>query len=83
MCETFARQAGTVLAMATSVPAKSHRSWYLDTAIANRLAAVVDDIHYRTRRPKHEVLAAAVTIALEHQDAIEARVRAEKEGDSA
>jgi hypothetical protein len=83
MCETFAQQASTVLVMATSVPAKSHRSWYLDTAVADRLAAVVDDIHYRTRRPKHEVLAATVTIALEHQDAIEARVRAEGEGNGA
>jgi hypothetical protein len=61
----------------TRVPAKSHRSWYLDTAVADRLAAVVDDLHYRTRRPKHEVLAAAVTIALEHQDAIEARLTGE------
>ena len=66
--------------MTTPVPAKSHRSWYLDTGIANRLAAVVDDIHHRTRRPKHEVLAAAVTVALEHQDAIEARLTGEGNG---
>lgn len=77
MCETFSCQPGTVPVMATSVPAKSHRSWYLDTRVADRLAEMVDDIHHRTRKPKHEVLAAAVTVALEHQDAIEARVKGE------
>lgn len=63
--------------MTTPVPAKSHRSWYLDSAVADSLAAMVDDIHYRTRRPKHEVLSATVTVALEHQDAIEARLTGE------
>lgn len=43
------------------------RSWYLASDVAARLAAAVDDIHWRTRRPKHEILAAAVGVALEHQ----------------
>ena len=65
--------------MASASPpaqAKSHRSWYLDARIADEFAAAVDDIHHRTRRPKHEVLAAAVLVALEHRAAIEARLKA-------
>ncbi len=50
------------------------RSWYLPADVADHLAAVVDDIHFTTRRPKHEVIAAAVAVALEHQDDILARV---------
>jgi len=50
------------------------RSWYLPADVADRLARVVDDIHFTTRRPKHEVLAAAVTIAVEHQEEILARL---------
>jgi hypothetical protein len=46
------------------------RSWYLAADVADRLAAAVDDIHWRTRRPKHEVLAAALGVALEHQGEI-------------
>lgn len=60
---------------ASPAPARSHRSWYLDTRTADQLAAAVDDIHHATRRPKHEVLAAAVTVALEHRDDIEARLK--------
>ncbi len=46
------------------------RSWYLPADVADRLAVVVDDIHFSTRRPKHEVLAAALAVAIEHQDDI-------------
>jgi hypothetical protein len=60
---------------ASPAPTRSHRSWYLDTQVADQLAAAVDDIHHTTRRPKHEVLAAAVAVALEHRADIEARVR--------
>jgi len=44
-----------------------NRSWYLPADAADALAAAVEDIHYTTRRPKHEVIAAAVTVALEHR----------------
>lgn len=50
------------------------RSWYIDAETADALAAAVDDLHYATRRPKHEVLAAAVQVALEHRSDIEARL---------
>lgn len=53
------------------------RSWYLDRDSADALATVVDELHFATRRPKHEVLAAAVAIALEHRDDIEARLAGE------
>ncbi len=53
-----------------------HRSWYLPADVAERLAAVVDDIHYSTRRPKHEVLAAALSVAMEHQDDIMTKLAA-------
>jgi len=44
-------------------------------ATADALAAVVEDLHFDTRRPKHEVLRALVEVALEHQG--EARARLE------
>jgi hypothetical protein len=52
----------------------AHRSWYLAADVAERLAAAVDDIHFRTRRPKHEVLGATVAVALEHEDEIIGRL---------
>ena len=42
--------------------------------VADRLAAAVDDLHYLTRRPRHEVLAALVDVALSHRAEIEARL---------
>jgi hypothetical protein len=50
------------------------RSVYLAAEVADRLDTAVADIHFATRRPKHEVLAAAVDVALEHRDEIEARL---------
>jgi hypothetical protein len=52
----------------------SHRSWYLAADAAERLAAVVDEIHHVARKPKHEVLSAAVAVAVEHQAEILARL---------
>jgi hypothetical protein len=52
------------------------RSWYLPADVADRLAVVVDDIHHSTRRPKHEVLAAALGVAVDHRADIEARLTA-------
>lgn len=50
------------------------RSYYLPADVADRLAVVVDDLHHATRRPKHEILAAALGVALEHQADILARL---------
>jgi hypothetical protein len=59
---------------APAPPPMAHRSWYMNRVLADRLAATVDDIHFRTRRPKHEVLGAAVAVALEHEADIVARL---------
>jgi hypothetical protein len=50
------------------------RSWYLAADVAERLDAVVADIHHATRRPKHEVLGAALDVAVEHRADILARL---------
>jgi hypothetical protein len=55
-------------------PPMAHRSWYLSADVADRLAAVVNELHFSTRRPKNEVLGAAITVALEHQEDILARL---------
>lgn len=46
------------------------RSWYMPKAVADALADAVEDLHYATRRPKHEVLRALVEAALENQDQV-------------
>jgi hypothetical protein len=46
----------------------------MPAATAEALAAAVDDLHYATRRPKREVLAALVTVALEHAEDARARL---------
>ena len=61
-------------------PVMSRRSWYMDATVADELAAAVDAIHFATRRPKHEVLAAAVAVALKHKSDIEARLQAGSTG---
>jgi len=38
------------------------------------LAAVIDDLHYSTRRPRHEVLAAVVDVSVSHRAEIEAQL---------
>jgi hypothetical protein len=55
-------------------PAMRHRSWYMRADVADRLAATIDDLHYLTRRPRHEVLAALVDVSLTHRAEIEARL---------
>jgi hypothetical protein len=51
-----------------------HRSFYMRSDVADRLAQVVDDLHFSTRRPRHEVLAALVDVTLGHRSEIEARL---------
>jgi hypothetical protein len=55
-------------------PPMRHRSFYMRSDVADRLAAVVDDLHFSTRRPRHEVLAALVDVTLGHRAEIEARL---------
>jgi len=54
-------------------PAMDRRSWYMPKASADALAAAVEELHYRTRRPKHAVMAALVAVALEHLDEVQQR----------
>lgn len=42
---------------------------------AEALATAVDDLHFRTRAPKYEVLAAIVLHGLADLDAVEADIR--------
>lgn len=53
------------------------RSWYMPRATADALAEVVEDLHFDTRRPKHEVLRALVEVALEHRGEARARLKGE------
>lgn len=50
------------------------RSFYVDYAAFDALAEVVEELHWETRRPKHEVLAAAFALATERPDEIRARL---------
>lgn len=71
-CATLAR-----MDTDTSAAVMRRRSVYLAADVADRLDTAVADIHYATRRPKHEVLAAAVAVALDHRAEIEARLAAQ------
>lgn len=50
------------------------RSWYMSKAVADALAEEVDELHFATRRPKHEVLAALIAVAMEHGDEVRSRL---------
>ena len=52
------------------------RSWYMPKASAERLAALVDDVHFATRLPKHLIMGAVVNVLDRHRDEVEAEVRA-------
>ena len=55
-------------------PPMARRSWYLRADVAESLARIADDLHFTTRRPRHEVLAAVIGVGLEHRAEIEARL---------
>lgn len=55
-------------------PEMDRRSWYMPKESADALAAAVDDLHYATRQPKHAVLAALVSVALEHLEDVRRRI---------
>jgi hypothetical protein len=42
---------------------------------ADQLAALVDDVHFATRLPKHLIMGAAVNVLGRHRDEIEAEAR--------
>jgi hypothetical protein len=50
---------------------KTRRSWYTSTAVADAFSAAVDDIHHRTRVPKHQVVAALLAAAVDQAPAVE------------
>jgi hypothetical protein len=52
------------------------RSWYMPKASAERLAALVDDVHFATRLPKHLIMGALVNVVDRHRDEVEAEARA-------
>jgi hypothetical protein len=51
------------------------RSWYMPRTSADRLAALVDDVHYATRLPKHVIMGALVNVIDRHRDEVEAEAR--------
>ncbi len=57
------------------------RSWYMTPTTADTLAQAVDDLHYATRAPKYEVLAAIIRHALADLGPVEAELRARQAGE--
>jgi hypothetical protein len=55
-------------------PPMARRSWYLRADVADQLADVVADLHFATRRPRHEVLAVVIGFAVDHRAEIEAQL---------
>ncbi len=51
------------------------RSWYMPKASADRLAGLVDDVHFATRLPKHLIMGAVVNVLDRHRAEVEAEVR--------
>jgi hypothetical protein len=51
------------------------RSWYMPKASADRLAALVDDMHFATRLPKHLIMGALVNVIDRHRAEVEAEAR--------
>jgi len=51
------------------------RSWYMPKASADRLAGLVDDIHFATRLPKNLIMGALVNVLDRHREEIEAEAR--------
>jgi hypothetical protein len=51
------------------------RSWCMPEAPAERLAALVDDVHFATRLPKHLIMGALVNVIDRHRDEVEAEAR--------
>jgi len=56
-------------------PHMLHRSFYLRSDVAARLTALIEDLHFGTRRPRHEILAAVVDVTEQHRSEIELSLR--------
>jgi hypothetical protein len=76
------RPASSAAAPASEAPAKpaagadmTMRSWYMPKASAERLAALVDDVHFATRLPKHLIMGALVHVVDRHRAEVEAEAR--------
>ena len=50
------------------------RSWYIPKASADRLAGLVDDVHFATRLPKHLIMGAVVNVLDRHRAEVEGEV---------
>lgn len=62
-------------AAAGSPDDKMPRIWSMPKASADRLAALVDDVHFATRLPKHLIMGALVNVVDRHRDEVEAEAR--------
>lgn len=62
-------------AKAAAAAEMTMRSWYMPKASADRLAALVDDVHFATRLPKHLIMGAVVNVLDRHRDEVEAEAR--------
>ena len=58
----------------TPVGDMTMRSWYIPKASADRLAGLVDDVHFATRLPKHLVMGAVVNVLDRHRAEVEGEV---------
>lgn len=56
-------------------PAMTRRSWYTRVEAVEALAAAVDDIHFATRVPKYEVVAALMEAAVAQAPKVQAKLR--------
>ena len=70
----FSRSVAAVDTPSSGHPPMARRSWYLPQADADRLASLVNDLHFLTRRPRYEVLAALVGVIVDHRAEIEERL---------
>ncbi|MGW3297654.1 hypothetical protein ACWC9S_27175 [Streptomyces xiamenensis] len=66
-------QAGAKKA-ASKKAAMTRRSWYLEAEVADRFADLVDDIHHETRIPRHRVISALLTEAVDQAPAVQRRL---------
>ncbi|MFE0458532.1 hypothetical protein ACFW1A_04615 [Kitasatospora sp. NPDC058965] len=51
-------------------PVMTRRSWYLDREVCESFSACVAEIHRRTGAPKHDIVAALLTAAIEHSGTV-------------
>lgn len=58
----------------TKGPAMDRRSWYMPRESADALAAAIEEMHFTTRRPKHVILAALVSVALDHIEDVQRQI---------